>query len=187
MHFFRVAFRWIFYLFFSLLYTLSRDIGVKQQYVGLCYRMFPFSYRLYEIHVVIFRTNCSTDHQCWQDALTYHSSELVHQLFSFGSLAVYVDTFQRNHESEVCHMHRTLTYFSLLFLQVSSANSNGNSSEHIALIEKALEDHLLNEANATNIPSNLFEQTKTLLFGFVRNKQLSSCHVDIAFRFSVRI
>ena len=115
LYFFRVAFRCIFYLFFSLLYALFRDIGVKQRYVGLCYRMYSFSSRLYHIRLVIFRTNCSTDHQCWLDALTYHSSELAHQIFSFGSLAVYVDTFQRNHESEVGHMHRVLSCFSLLF------------------------------------------------------------------------
>ena len=50
-----------------------------------------------------FRTNCSTDKTCWRAALTYQTSELVERLFSFGSLAVHVSTFQQAHSDEVGH------------------------------------------------------------------------------------
>lgn len=56
--------------------------------------------------MVIFRTNCSkngtVNDECWRDALIYRSSELVERLFSFASLSVYVDSFQRSHPDEVC-------------------------------------------------------------------------------------
>ncbi len=60
------------------------------------------------ISMVICRTNCSNngtaDEQCWREALTYRSSELVDQLFSFGSLSVYVNSFKYYHENEVCQL-----------------------------------------------------------------------------------
>ena len=64
-------------------------------------RLFDFSRFLFS------RTNCSTDEQCWQDALAYHSAELVEQLFSFSSLAVHMEKFQQSHSSEV----RVSTFF----------------------------------------------------------------------------
>jgi hypothetical protein len=48
------------------------------------------------------RTNCTVAEECWQEALAYRSSELIEQLFSFSSLSVYVDTYQRHHTNEVC-------------------------------------------------------------------------------------
>ena len=61
-----------------------------------------------------FRTNCSTngtsvDESCWRAALTYRTSELVAQLFSFSSLSVHVDTFRKDHEHQVCH-HRSCSF-----------------------------------------------------------------------------
>ncbi len=56
--------------------------------------------------MIIFRTNCSKngtiDDQCWHDALVYRSSELIERIFSFSSLSVYVDAYQRHHPNEVC-------------------------------------------------------------------------------------
>ncbi len=48
------------------------------------------------------RTNCTTNEECWQDALTYRSAELIEQIFSFSSLSVYIATFQQRHSDEVC-------------------------------------------------------------------------------------
>jgi hypothetical protein len=50
----------------------------------------------------IFRTNCTMDDKCWHEALVYRSSELIQQLFSFSSLSVHIDAFQKHHPSEVC-------------------------------------------------------------------------------------
>jgi hypothetical protein len=53
------------------------------------------------IQNICLRSNCTTDEACWRDALAYRSSELIEQLFSFSSLSVHVDTYQRHHSSEV--------------------------------------------------------------------------------------
>ncbi len=42
------------------------------------------------------------DDKCWHEALIYRSSELIQQLFSFSSLSVHVDAYQRHHPNEVC-------------------------------------------------------------------------------------
>jgi len=47
------------------------------------------------------RTNCTTNEECWRKSLAYHSSELIEQIFSFSSLAVHVDNYQRSHSNEV--------------------------------------------------------------------------------------
>jgi hypothetical protein len=56
--------------------------------------------------MIIYRTNCSKngtiDDKCWHDALVYRSSELIERIFSFSSLSVYVDAYQRHHSGEVC-------------------------------------------------------------------------------------
>jgi hypothetical protein len=58
------------------------------------------------IFIILVRTNCSNNgtinDQCWRDALAYRSSEFIGRLFSFSSLSVYVDAYQRYHPSEVC-------------------------------------------------------------------------------------
>ncbi len=48
------------------------------------------------------RTNCTVAEECWHKALAYRSSELIEQLFSFSSLSIHVDTYQRHHTNEVC-------------------------------------------------------------------------------------
>ncbi|UJR26822.1 hypothetical protein I4U23_008135 [Adineta vaga] len=106
----------------------------------------------YQCDILSCRTDCSTNYPCWKETLAYHSSEIVHQLFSFGNLAVYVDNFQRNHESEV---------------------SKGENDSHIELIEKALENHLSNEVNASNLPLSLFEETKLLIFNYCTDLTLT--------------
>lgn len=56
--------------------------------------------------MIIHRTNCSvngtSDNDCWRQSLAYRSADLVQRLFSFSSLAVHVDTYQRKHPREVC-------------------------------------------------------------------------------------
>ncbi len=53
------------------------------------------------IQNICLRSDCTTNEECWHDALAYRSSELIEQLFSFSSLSVHVDTYQRHHSSEV--------------------------------------------------------------------------------------
>jgi hypothetical protein len=51
---------------------------------------------------ILLRTNCTTNEECWRDALAYRSWELIEEFVSFSSLSVHVDAFQREHPSEVC-------------------------------------------------------------------------------------
>jgi hypothetical protein len=57
---------------------------------------------VFSIKHFVSRTNCTTFEECWDEALAYRSSELIEQLFSISSLSVHVDTYQRQHFSEVC-------------------------------------------------------------------------------------
>ena len=64
---------------------------------------------------MFFRTNCSInntrDEKCWHDALNYRSFELIERLFSFSSLSVYVNAYQRYHPDEVCLIIKTFCSF----------------------------------------------------------------------------
>ncbi|CAF2863916.1 unnamed protein product [Rotaria sp. Silwood2] len=88
------------------------------------------------------KTNCTTIEECWREALAYRSSELIEQLFSFSSLSVYVDTFQRHHSNEL--------------------------NDSILFVDKALENHLSNESIDGDLNINLFRTTKQLLIDLVR-------------------
>ncbi|CAF4502934.1 unnamed protein product, partial [Rotaria magnacalcarata] len=82
-------------------------------------------------------TNCTNNEECWREALAYRSSELIEQLFSFSSLVVHVDTFQREHSSEL------------------------NSS--IGFINRTLESYLSAESTANNLTMDLLKTSKELL------------------------
>ncbi|CAF3346864.1 unnamed protein product [Rotaria socialis] len=89
------------------------------------------------------KTNCTNNEECWREALAYRSSELIKQLFSFSSLAVHVDTFQREHSSEL------------------------NNS--IAFINRTLENYLSAESTANNLTMDLFKTAKKLLIDHCAN------------------
>ncbi|CAF3292023.1 unnamed protein product [Rotaria socialis] len=101
----------------------------------------------YQCEYASCRTNCSTngtfDDECWRQALTYQSAELVERLFSFSSLSVHVDTFQRKHSSQL--------------------------NDSIKFIDTALNNHLLNESKDAKLNMNLFTETKQILINFCRN------------------
>jgi hypothetical protein len=116
--------------------------------------------RLFSIILIIFfhpskthseqlscRTNCSNngtaDEQCWREALTYRSSELVDQLFSFGSLSVYVNSFKYHHENEI--------------------------NNTIEFLDQSLENHLINESNDAHLNKSLFTEAKDLLLQLCQN------------------
>ncbi|CAF1290126.1 unnamed protein product [Rotaria sordida] len=94
------------------------------------------------------RTNCShngtdDDNECWRQALVYRSSELIQRVFSFSSLSVYVDTFQRHHSKEL--------------------------NDTIKFIDQSLEDNLLNESFDAKLNISLFTETKQILLNFSQN------------------
>ncbi|CAF2031588.1 unnamed protein product [Rotaria magnacalcarata] len=101
----------------------------------------------YQCEYASCRTNCSTngkfDSECWRQALTYQSAELVERLFSFSSLSVHVDAFQRHHSSQL--------------------------NDSIEFIDTALKNNLLNESKDAKLNMNLFTETKQILINFCRN------------------
>ncbi|CAM2718632.1 unnamed protein product [Rotaria socialis] len=123
-------------------------IPVSLQYIHLVIFLTLFlSISKYQCEYASCRTNCSTngtfDDECWRQALTYQSAELVERLFSFSSLSVHVDTFQRKHSSQL--------------------------NDSIKFIDTALNNHLLNESKDAKLNMNLFTETKQILINFCRN------------------
>ncbi|CAF1357496.1 unnamed protein product [Adineta steineri] len=106
-----------------------------------------FNISQYKFESLPCRTNCSNngtiDNECWREALAYRSSELIKQMFSFASLSVHVDTFQRYHPHEF--------------------------NDSIKLIDESLEKHLINESSDSHLNINLFTETKQILVNFCRN------------------
>ncbi|CAF3666983.1 unnamed protein product [Rotaria sp. Silwood1] len=98
------------------------------------------------------RTNCSyngtIDNECWRQALNYRSSELIQRIFSFSSLSVYIDSFQRNHSKEL------------------------NNS--IEFIDESFENNLLNETLNVKLNISLFIETKQILLNFCQNLILNA-------------
>ncbi|CAF0903369.1 unnamed protein product [Rotaria sp. Silwood1] len=93
--------------------------------------------------IVCLRTNCTTSEECWREALVYRSSELIERLFSFSSLSLYIDTFQRRHSHEL--------------------------NDSILFVDNALENHLTNESIDSNLNINLFKTSKQLLIDLCTN------------------
>ncbi len=89
----------ILFVFLFILFTTS----LYQCETPSCKYIYIFhSLNSSSIENFLSRTNCTTNEECWQDALTYRSAELIEQLFSFSSLSVYIDTYQQHHSHEVC-------------------------------------------------------------------------------------
>ncbi|CAF0770180.1 unnamed protein product [Adineta ricciae] len=101
----------------------------------------------YQFQSLPCRTNCSDD-QCWREALTYRSSELVEQLFSFGSLTIHVDTFLREHPDEL--------------------------NDTMKFLDEPLQNYLVNESKDSHLPVDLFSATKQRLINACRNLTLTA-------------
>ncbi|CAF0776170.1 unnamed protein product [Rotaria sordida] len=112
----------------------------------LVYVFILFNVSQYQCETPSCKTNCTTIEECWHEALAYRSSELIEQLFSFSSLSVHIDTFQRHHPGEL--------------------------NDSILLVDNALENHLLNESIVSKLNINLFQATKQLLIDLCTNLTL---------------
>ncbi|UJR22286.1 hypothetical protein I4U23_025344 [Adineta vaga] len=110
----------------------------------------------YQFQSLSCRTNCTqdgiVDDQCWREALMYRSSELVEQLFSFGSLTVHVDTFRREHPNEF--------------------------NDTMKFLDESLQNHLVNESKESRLTIDLFTETKQHLINYCQNLTLTKI-VDI--------
>ncbi|CAF1564391.1 unnamed protein product [Adineta ricciae] len=115
----------------------------------LFYSLLIFLLRIsqYQFQSLSCRTNCSDD-QCWREALTYRSSELVEQLFSFGSLTVHVDTFLRKHPDEL--------------------------NDTMKFLDEPLQNYLVNESKDSHLPIDLFTATKQHLVNACQNLTLTA-------------
>ncbi|CAF2635991.1 unnamed protein product [Rotaria sp. Silwood2] len=102
--------------------------------------------------MIIHRTNCSyngtIDDECWRQALLYRSSELIQRIFSFSSLSVYVNRYQRTHSKEL--------------------------NDSIKFINESLENNLLNESFYAKLNMSLFTETKQILLNFCQNLTLNA-------------
>ncbi|CAF3407867.1 unnamed protein product [Rotaria sp. Silwood1] len=109
----------------------------------LFYLLILFNVSQYQCETASCRTNCTTSEECWREALVYRSSELIERLFSFSSLSLYIDTFQRRHSHEL--------------------------NDSILFVDNALENHLTNESIDSNLNINLFKTSKQLLIDLCTN------------------
>jgi len=101
-HFFRIdsdLFFDVYFTSFSIDFIQCFTISMWNSTMQVCTNSISYSSHLKTFYL---RTNCTVAEKCWHEALAYRSSELIEQLFSFSSLSIHVDTYQRHHTNEVC-------------------------------------------------------------------------------------